>query len=69
MLLGAVNVLQVIISMPLFNIYFPSNAENFYSLLANIVTFNIVPTATIENAIFNFTSTTSAYQYYNMDIF
>ena len=69
MMLGSVNALQIIISMAMFNINFPPNAEFLYSILGNIVTFNIVPMQTIEQVLFNFTNTNSEAQYYNMDIF
>lgn len=54
MLLGAVNALQLIVHMPLANIVFPANAHFFFSILRDIVTFDILPTDFIKYDMFLF---------------
>jgi len=43
MLWGMINTVQLIVYMPLMNVNFPPNAVLFYSLVANVAQFNIVP--------------------------
>lgn len=38
-----INVLQLLVHLPLFNIKFPKNAEIFYSFLIEIANINILP--------------------------
>jgi hypothetical protein len=48
-----VNALQLISSIPLFMITFPGNLQMFFSFITDIASFNIIPTATIANSLFN----------------
>ncbi len=41
--------------MPLVNIVFPTNAHFFFSILRDIVTFDILPTDFIKDDMFDFT--------------
>jgi hypothetical protein len=50
-----INVMQLIVKMPLFNITFPSNAAYFYSFITEISSFDLIPTDKIDPLIFNFT--------------
>ena len=54
MLWGMINVMQIIVKMPLFNINFPSNAQTFYTFITSVSNFDILPTAAIEKNIFHF---------------
>ena len=54
MLWGMINVMQIIVNMPLFNINFPSNAVFFYSFLVDISNFNLIPQSfitSVENSL------------------
>lgn len=50
-----VNVLQIIINMPLYNIQFPSNALVFFGVIMNIANFNVIPADWISENLFTFT--------------
>ena len=41
--------------MPLFNITFPQNAAKFYTILSTVANFDLLPTDTINDYLFNFT--------------
>lgn len=58
LLWGMINVLQIIIYMPLFNIAFPANAQFFYALIVDIANFDIFPMEDFQ-ALFIFTHTES----------
>ena len=65
-----INALQIIVNVPLFSISFPANAAMFYSFVANIATFNIFPTTTMEDYLFKFGNFTPFNDNFNtMDIF
>ena len=55
MLWGMVNVMQLIVKMPLFNITFPQNAAKFYTFIASVANFDLLPTDEINDYMFNFT--------------
>ena len=55
MLWGMVNVMQLIIKMPLYNITFPQNAATFYTFLSSVANFDLLPTDKINDYMFNFT--------------
>lgn len=42
MLWGMIHTLQLIVNLPLYDIVMPANAKFFFSLLANIVEFDIL---------------------------
>ena len=57
MLWGMINVMQIIVHMPLMNVFFPENATFFYSLIINISSFDIIPSSWLEaikSKFFNF---------------
>jgi len=55
MLWGMVNVMQIIVKMPLLNITFPTNAATFYTFIADVSSFNLLPTDKLNDQFFNFT--------------
>ncbi len=57
MIWGLVNVMQLIVYLPLMNVNFPQNAATLYSALAQISSFNLLPSDKIYDFIFrdNFT--------------
>jgi hypothetical protein len=54
MLWGMVNVMQLIIKLPLLNITFPQNAATFYTFIADVASFDLLPMDTINEKIFKF---------------
>jgi hypothetical protein len=50
-----INVLQIIIHMPLYNIYFPANAMMFYGLIMDIANLNVIPSDWVSVDLFTFT--------------
>jgi hypothetical protein len=48
-----INVMQIIVQMPSFNLQFPSNAALFYSIIADISNFDIVP-QNVKDEVFSF---------------
>jgi hypothetical protein len=44
LLWGLVNALQLIVTLPLFNLDFPANALTLFSFLANLASFQVFPT-------------------------
>ena len=64
-----INVLQLIVSMPLFNINFPLNAVLFNNLIVDISNFNIIPISAIEAKIFHFSQIEAEPPFEQLDIF
>ena len=56
MLWGMINVMQLIVHMPMLKVSFPQNAVLFYSFIIDISNFDIIPTASIKEKIFSFSS-------------
>jgi hypothetical protein len=57
MLWGMINVMQIIVHMPLLNVFFPTNASFFYSLIIEISNFDLIPPSwlnAIKSKIFKF---------------
>ena len=57
MLWGMINVMQIIVHMPLLNVFFPANASFFYSLIIEISNFDLIPPSwlnAIKSKIFKF---------------
>lgn len=57
MLWGMINVMQIIVHMPLLNVYFPANATFFYKLIIDIAGFDIIPAdwlKAVKSKIFKF---------------
>jgi len=48
MLWGMINVMQLIVKMPLLNITFPQNAATFYTFIADVAAFDLIPTEIIN---------------------
>ncbi len=57
------------VHMPLANIAFPANAQFFFTLLKDIVTFDILPTEFIENDLFEFSDSQTDSVFFDFDIF
>lgn len=64
MLWGIISVMQLISTMPLFNVQFPANADMFINLILQIANLNLIPTNTINSKIFNFTPGISPNAYF-----
>ena len=58
LLWSMLNVVQLIINMPLMNVNFPSNAILFYNLLMTMAQFNILPSNSINQQVFNIDTAT-----------
>lgn len=56
LLWGLVNVMQLLLVMPLLNVKFPINVATFYSFIISIASFDLLPTPTINDKIFEFTN-------------
>jgi hypothetical protein len=54
MLWGMINVMQLIVKMPLFNVTFPQNAATFYTFITDVASFDLLPTEKINAWIFSF---------------
>ena len=52
LLWGLINVMQLIVLLPLYNLAFPANAALFYSFLRELSNFEILPVDLINNAIY-----------------
>ena len=59
LLWGMVNTLQLIIHMPLLQVYFPPNCEYFFTFIVDIVSFSLIPIDKILNKVFAFKNVTS----------
>ena len=59
LLWGMVNTLQLIIYMPLLQVYFPQNCVYFFTFIVDIVNFSIIPTDKILDKVFAFKNLTS----------
>lgn len=65
-----INSLQIIVNMPLLNIHMASNVFFMYSILLDLVTFNVIPTDDLYSKIFIFQDTQSFNDnFFNLDIF
>lgn len=65
-----INVLQLIVSFPLFSLYFPANALFVYGLIVDISKMNLLPTNTMNKNVFAFSSDKAFNDAFNnLDIF
>ncbi len=55
--------------MPLVNVAFPANANYFYILLKDIVTFDVLPTDFIKNDLLEFSDSHTDSIFFENDIF
>ncbi len=55
--------------MPLSNVAFPANSQFFFSILRDVVTFDVLPTDFIKEDIFEFSETQTDSVFFEIDIF